>query len=297
MKIIHIIFTLMLLFGTQMCQAQQLFTPFPSTFRNTRDNELIEGKSLQSVFQKMHDKKTVKVMHIGDSHVKGNYLPRNVESTLKSYFPLIEFAYYGINGAWARRFYEEDMIQKVAIERPDLVIISFGTNEAHASSFDAVTHSQTMDLLTSRISARCPNVKFLFTTPPGSYISTRTGSYTTGKGRRRRTHYTTVKSKNDRTDAVARSIVQYCQHHKHACWDIFNIAGGINYACNNWFSSGLMATDQVHYLVGGYQLQGKLLGEAIYKAYIAVPAKGTQTRMMHGATPQEQTPYRTLKGF
>jgi len=297
MKKLHLILTLMLLTVCLPSRSQQLFTPFPPGFRNVRENELMETKELKSIFQKIHDKKEVKIMHIGDSHVKGNYLPRAVEATLKGYFPLIEFAYYGINGAWARRFYEQDMIQKVSVERPDLVIISFGTNEAHGSNFDARTHAETMTLLTNRIADRCPGVKFLFTTPPGSFISTRTGSYTTGRGRRRRTHYHTVKTKNDRTDAVAKSIVHFCQQQHHACWDIFTIAGGISSACTNWFNSGLMATDQVHYLVGGYTLQGKLLGEAIYKAYIATPAKGTQTRMMHGATPHEQQPYKTLKGF
>ena len=288
------------LFTSSWCMppasAQSLFTSFPSSFRNTRNNELIEATSLAPVFKELKQNKAVKVMQIGDSHVRGNYLPRSVGSTLQSYFPRVRFTYYGINGAWARRFYDNDMVNRVANERPDLVIISFGTNEAHGATLNERTHAETMQTLTDRIAERCPGVCFLFTTPPGSFISQRTGSRAVGSGRRRTTRYTT-KVPNANTANVARSIVNFCRSHRMAVWDIFTIAGGPTSACTNWRSAGMMNTDQVHYLSHGYILQGKLLGEAIYKAYMGTATSGSQTRMMHGSTPQEQRPYRTVKGF
>ena len=301
-KRIHIILSvcwalLFVFLGGGEAIAQSLTTPFPSSFRNTRTNELINGSSLAPVFKKIHQRKTVKVMQIGDSHVRGNILPRTLGSTLQSYYPQLEFTYYGMNGAWARRFYEQDMISRVAAERPDLVIISFGTNEAHGSTLDERTHAETMRTLTQRITEQCPGVCFLFTTPPGSYISQRTGSYTTGTGRRKRTHYTTTKVPNANTANVARSIVNFCQSHRMAVWDIFTIAGGATSACTNWRNAGLMNTDCIHYLATGYTLQGKLLAEAIHKAYTGTAVSGTQTRMMHGSTPKEQKPYKTVKGF
>ncbi|MBO7580565.1 MAG: lipase [Bacteroidaceae bacterium] len=283
--------------GGGEAMAQSLTTPFPSTFRNTRTNELIDGQTLAPVFKKVHQHKTIKVMQIGDSHVKGNILPRTLGSTLEKYFPRMEFTYYGINGAWARRFYEQDMINRVVAERPDLVIVSFGTNEAHGNTIDERAHAETMKTLTDRISERCPGVCFLFTTPPGSFISQRTGSYTTGSGRRKRTHYTTTKVPNQNTANVARSIVNFCRNHRMAVWDIFTIAGGPTSACTNWRNAGLMNTDCIHYLATGYTLQGKLLGEAIYKTYTGTATSGSQTRMMHGSTPKEQKPYKTVKGF
>ena len=284
-------------FGGGEAYAQSLTTPFPSTFRNTRANELSNGATLAPVFKKIHERKTIKVMQIGDSHVKGNILPRTLGSTLEKYFPRMEFTYYGMNGAWARRFYEQDMINRVAAERPDLLIISFGTNEAHGNTIDERVHAETMKTLTDRISEKCPGVCFLFTTPPGSFISQRTGSYTTGTGRRRRTHYSTTKVPNQNTANVARSIVNFCNSHHMAVWDIFTIAGGSASACTNWRNAGLMNTDCIHYLASGYTLQGKLLGEAIYKAYTGTATSGSQTRMMHGSTPKEQKPYKTVKGF
>lgn len=281
----------------QVASAQSLFTSFPSSFRNTRNNELMEAASLAPVFKKLKQGKPVKVMQIGDSHVRGNYLPHSLGSALQSYFPRVELAYYGINGAWARRFYDFDMVNRVASERPDLVIISFGTNEAHAANLNERDHAETMQTLTDRIRERCPAVCFLFTTPPGSYISQRTGSYTVGRGRRRRTRYTTTKIPNQNTAAVARSIVNFCHTRHIAVWDIFTIAGGSSSACTNWHNAGMMNTDCVHYLSHAYILQGKLLGEAIYKAYTGTAISGSQTRMMHGSTPKEQRPYRTVNGF
>lgn len=277
--------------------AQHLWTPFPSSFKNVHENELIEPRGLSPVFEKLHAKQHVKVMQIGDSHTRGNYYPRAVEAKLKNYFPTLSFAYYGINGAWARRFCDADMIQRVANEKPDLVIISFGTNEAHGSNLDQSVHHQTLSTLTSRIAERCPGVTFLFTTPPGSFISKTIGSYTTGRGRHRRTHYNTTKTRNENTTKVAQSIVNYGRSHNIAVWDLYNIAGGPTHACINWRDAGLMAIDQIHYTANAYQLQGKLLAEAIYKAYIETPAIGSQTRMNHTPTPKEQKPHMSLKGF
>lgn len=284
--------------ATAEVSAQMLYTPYPANFRNTRTNELTNASALNPVFQKWQRGQVVKVMQIGDSHVRGNYLPHAVESTLRGYFPRVDFAYYGINGAWARRFCQDDMVGRVVAERPDLVIVSFGTNEAHGATLDERTHHETLTTLTRRISERCPGVCFLFTTPPGSYITQRTGSsYTAGRGRRRRTRYTTTKVPNANTANVARSIVSFCQAHHAAAWDLYTIAGGTASACANWRGAGLMAADQIHYLAQGYTLQGTLLGEAIHKAYVGTPVAGRQTRLMHGSTPREQQPYQTVKGF
>jgi len=277
--------------------AQTLHTPFPASFVNTRDNELQQPAALHSVFQRLREGKEVRVMQIGDSHTRGNVYPRTVGETLQRRFPTLSFSHYGINGAWARRFYEQDMIQRVAAERPHLVIISFGTNEAHGD-FGETTHTATLDLLTERIAARLPGVVFLLTTPPGSYISVRTGNrHTTGRGRRRRTRYATAKVRNERTERVARNIANYGTAHQIAVWDIFTIAGGPTHACSNWQGAGLMQADGVHFLVQGYQLQGTLLAEAIIRAYETVAPKGSQTRMMQPPTPQEQRPNASLPGF
>ncbi len=277
----------------QNARAQLLGTSFPTSFRGTKTNE-IEGEShMATFFLKIKRKQNVKVMQIGDSHVRGNILPNTLERTLKQYFPKLSFAYYGINGAWAKRFYEQDIINRIASEHPDLVVVSFGTNEAHGAALNESVHAQTMRTLMTRIRERCPKVQFLFTTPPGSFITRRTRT-----GRRgRRTIYATTRVANANTGKVARSIISFCHNNKAAVWDIYTIAGGDAHAASNWFNAGLMNTDAVHFTASGYSLQGKLLGEAIYKAYTQTAVSGSQTRMMHGPTPLEQKPYKSLTGF
>ena len=298
-KALHIIkpilvaFLLLTLFVVRLA-AQSLTTPFPAGFKNTLSNELQEGASLQPVFKNLKKGHAVKVMQIGDSHVRGKYFPNSLGSTLQEYFPHVQFSFYGINGAWARRFYEQDMVSRVAAEHPELVVISFGTNEAHGSTLDERAHTETMRLLTQRIRERCPDVCFLFTTPPGSFLSQRVSRASGNRGRRR---YSTVKVPNANTAAVARNIVDFCQENHMAVWDIYTIGGGEESACENWRNSGMMNTDCVHFLTSGYVLQGKLLGEAIYKAYTETVVSGTQTRMMHEPTPLEQKPYLSVRGF
>ena len=82
-----------------------------------------------------------------------------------------------------------------------------------------------------------------------------------------------------------------------AVWDIYTIGGGDKSACTNWLNSGLMNTDPIHFLASGYALQGKMLGEAIHKAYTETAVSGSQTRMMHEPTPREQQPYKSVQGF
>lgn len=273
-------------------QAQLKATTFPSNFRNTLPNEIVGSENLAMIFTKVKQGKTVKVMQIGDSHVRGNIFPNTVGSTLKGFFPTLQFCHYGINGAWAKRFYEQDMITRVATEHPDLVIISFGTNEAHGSILDETSHAQSMSLLTQRIKEACPNTQFLFTTPPGSFISKRT---TTRRRRGRRRSYVSSRTPNLNNGRVANSIVKFCNNNHMAVWDIYNIGGGDRSACTNWLNSGEMNSDAIHYLASGYTRQGQLLGEAIYKAYSNLEIPSSTFSLPHEKTPADQTPHHSIE--
>ncbi len=267
------------------------FTPvdIPVSFRGTKDNKLIGGENLNGIFSLIaHGDSVVRILQIGDSHVRGHSFPVAVRKTLEDSFGSqatgddkinyrtdciasetgengIVYSAIGINGARASRFAEEDMIGKIAAQHPNIVIVSFGTNESHAKGYDEDAHSGAIDTLLSRISEVCPDVQFLLTTPPGSYISQRTGrTYRDRRGRRR---YSYVKRQNTLTSRVAANIVNYGREHHIAVWDMYSIAGGEQFACTNWRGAGLMNNDRIHYTVNGYRLQGHLLGEAFLKAY------------------------------
>ncbi|MDO4993713.1 MAG: GDSL-type esterase/lipase family protein [Bacteroidales bacterium] len=255
-------------------------TQLPSSFRGTKPNALTYADALAPLFQRMHQGEAVRILQIGDSHVRGNYLPHAVGAVLQQQLGTgglegidldvapeidggITFDYLAQNGAHASRYCESDKLDDIAAFRPDLVIISFGTNEAHGH-FDSDQHIATLKQLTESIAHRCPGVHFLLTTPPGSYITTYGHRW---RDRRGRWHYNTSHGVNPRTETVARAIDTFAKQNNCALWNLFEIAGGATHATTNWRNAGLMQNDCIHYTAEAYTLQGTLLGEAIVQAY------------------------------
>ena len=245
---------------TSLCVlAQSRWTQMPASFKHTQKNSLIGAQYLDSALIKAADSTGIRIVLIGDSHVKGKSFPQSLEATLLGTLPRLNMTFYGINGAWVEKFEESALMQKVYDERPDIVIVSFGTNESHGPNYNESTHTREMMSLVTRLESRCPGVKIILTTPPGSYFHKRVG------GTRRRPRYSF--SRNEVTPRVARNIVKFAADNHIACWDLFSIAGGELYACTNWRDNGYMQSDNTHYTAHGYSLMGKLLGEAIIKTY------------------------------
>lgn len=239
--------------------AQSRWTQLPESFKHTQKNQLLGAQYLDSALIKAADSTGIRIVLIGDSHVKGKSFPQSLEATLLGTLPRLTMSYYGINGAWVGKFEESNLMQKVYDDHPDIVIISFGTNESHGPNYNESTHTNEMMSLVTRLESRCPGVKIILTTPPGSYFHKRVG------GTRRRPRYSF--SRNEVTPRVARNIVKFAADNHIACWDLFSIAGGELYACTNWRDNGYMQSDNTHYTAHGYSLMGKLLGEAIIKTY------------------------------
>ncbi len=237
--------------------------PLPRSFRGTHENVITNAKYLNKVFYAIANaEKNVRILHIGDSHIKGNVLPKTLGAQLKDTWGSetlegvdpdcspeldggITFNYLGLNGARTSRFCEDDMMDRIEAYRPDLVIVSFGTNEAHGN-YDVAAHRRTLETLLSAIRRKCPGVVFLLTTPPGSYL----------RG-----------VPNPHLDEAAQMLLQYGREHNIAVWDVFGIGGGADFACKNWQMANLMQADRIHFTYQGYELQGQLFAEAILKAY------------------------------
>ena len=156
----------------------------------------------------------------------------------------------GINGATCETFSTANKIREIQVERPDLLILSFGTNESHNRGYNAMRHYQQMDSFVRMLRTALPGVPILMTTPPGSY-----------QGRRR------AYSLNPRTAVAVQTIHRFAADNGIAVWDMFTIVGGARRACLNWQSAKMMRPDHVHYTVEGYVFQGQLLYQAIIKAY------------------------------
>ena len=126
--------------------------------------------------------------------------------------------------------------------KPQLVIISLGTNEAYGSLTSVESN---IDRLVKSISQECPGVKLLLTTPLETHKRSGRG-YVVQSG----------------VAAVRDIIMNYCKKHHIAVWDFYTVAGGKG-AASRWLAPKYMKSDHLHLTDRGYHFMGRLLGEAL----------------------------------
>lgn len=277
-KLIYIVLFLMIPF---ICLAQDSIPPI---FREKKENKIVdETHSLDSLFSKLDKKdRQVRIVNIGDSHVRGHVFTYTTRLLLEEQFGSgavypdevtyrttaiaretgetgLIFHIFGINGATAFTFNTPENIAQVDSLKPDLIIVSFGTNEANGT-YDATVHKEHLDELVTAIRKNNPDAAILLTTPPGAYK---------GRGKRRRV--------NPNTQKVAAVITEYAQEKGYASWDLYKIIGGRQYAVRNWSRARMFGRDGIHFNTQGYQLQGELLYQAIMKEYKAYGNRMEQT--------------------
>lgn len=260
----------------QLMQFVSVDSPMPAVFRNTTENELTDpAGSLHPFWEKLGAlDRPLRIVHIGDSHVRGHVFPYVMRCSLEDDFgskaveniPVtyqtsgiaretgsngVVYHILGVNGATCQSFSTPEHIRQIADLHPDLVILSFGTNEAHGRRYNASEHTAAMNYLIEELKASCPDVAFLMTTPPGAYVR---------NGRR-------GKIINPRTPLVVENELKFAREHGIAIWDMYDIVGGKQRACLNWNAANMYQRDKIHFTHEGYTLQGLLLYEAFIKAY------------------------------
>ncbi|MEQ1744164.1 MAG: GDSL-type esterase/lipase family protein [Saprospiraceae bacterium] len=152
----------------------------------------------------------------------------------------------GVNGAKFSDFVRARYFaRQLADLSPDLVVLSFGTNEAQGKLTEGHVYQQ-MGELVAQIKVYAPNTCFLLTTPADSYLK--------GKGF------------NPYMGPICADIRRFARENGYALWDLFELAGG-EHSAQSWKSAGLMAHDSVHYSKTGYAVQGKLFYQALMRAY------------------------------
>ena len=259
--------------------------PMPKAFRDTVENVITDPTgSLYTFFDKLAGMdRPVRIVHIGDSHIRGHVLPYVMRQSLEEDFgadavedipvtysssglaretgePGIVYHILGVNGATCGTFATPERLKEIVGLSPDLVIVSFGTNEAHGRNYSSEEHRTSLDKMLSAIKAECPETVFLLTTPPGAYVR---------GGKQGRTV-------NPRTPKVVETELDYASRSGLAIWNLYEIAGGKRSACKNWTSGGYFQKDKIHFTHEGYRVQGKLLHEAFIKAYNGYVAAGLE---------------------
>ena len=149
----------------------------------------------------------------------------------------------GNNGATCALYNKVDnWAEQLKLLRPELVIISLGTNEAYGTPSAMAT---SLDRMVRNIKQAIPGAKILLVTP----VETQKGKGRTG------------------TAQVRELIINYGKRNRIAVWDMYAVCGGQG-SSNKWLSTGLMNNgDRLHQLEPGYTLQGMLLGDALLEAF------------------------------
>ncbi len=247
----------------------------PATFKNRQPNRIEREELLFPFFEKLCvSHQPARIVHIGDSHVRGHVFSVVARHCLEEAFgsqavyadsityqtsalahetgnPGLIYHTIGINGATTVQFTEAERLEEIADLKPDLIILSFGTNESHDKRYDASDHTVQLDALLTLLYSHCPGAVVMLTTPPGSFIRVQ---------RRRRVV-------NNLTAAVVANLLDFARQRGLPVWDLYHIAGGEQSACVNWKNGKYMQYDQIHFTHDGYTLQGALLAAAILNAY------------------------------
>lgn len=248
----------------------------PSSFKDTTENVILDPNgSLDGFWEKLSVMdRPVRIVHIGDSHVRGHVFPYIMRKLLEEDFgheAVIDYkvsynttglahetgkagiVYHimGVNGATCESFNKPERISEITSLNPDLLILSFGTNEAHGRNYKTAEHRMQMTNLINELRKGCINSAFLITTPPGAYV--KSGRW--------------QKVINVRTPRVVDTEKNFAAENGLAVWDLFDVVGGEKFACKNWTAAGMFQRDKIHFTHEGYTLQGLLLHEAFIKAY------------------------------
>ncbi len=235
--------------------------PFPVIPFEVIENNLINSQQNDVLWEKIarslndNNRDSIRIIHIGDSHVNGGTYAETAGELLKYDLGRVVHKSFGINGATYLSFAKPMNLKKITDFNPDLIIVSFGTNESYGKHYNAQTHYRQIDNFISQLRARLPRATILLTTPPGSYLR---GQIKNQK--RRYVH-------NPNTLKTAETIKRYADKHRLMVWDLYAVVGGSEGACKNWLQAGMMYKDYVHYYAKGYALQGQLLYQAIMNAY------------------------------
>lgn len=158
----------------------------------------------------------------------------------------------------------------IAPLRPDLVIVSLGTNEAFGK-FNTASFRSAIDRLVSNIRAANPQAQILLTTPMECQRSVLTSKKVKVKSKARRGRRAKTRSVTRTTRSYAvnaniaparDAILAYGRENGIPVYDWYAVAGGKG-ASATWIANGLFAPDRVHHTHKGYNIEGRLIYEAL----------------------------------
>lgn len=181
------------------------------------------------------------IIRYNDSTYQGKFNLMGLE--LVNPNPGIQYTSIGVNGAsfesWARcRLFQPQL----NFYKPDLFIVSIGTNDAYTTTFDSEKFRNAYRAMLEMVNNTNPHCAVMLTVPNDSYY-------------RRK-----APNKNTR---IQQEIIHSLAKEYHAVvWDFYAVMGGLG-SSQRWYLRKLMPRDRVHFTTTGYSLKADLLLKAL----------------------------------
>lgn len=190
----------------------------------------------------------------------GNYVRIQAEQTeinqqsatfngviLQNSKPGVLYHSIGINGARYNDYNNSPLFfRQLKALKPDLVIISLGTNEGADIKITADDVQASVSSMLKGIRSVNPETCILITAPTDDYFR--------------------KKYKNVYLETVQRALKSSSLQEGVAYWDLYAISGGFG-SCADWRKAAMLQRDGVHFNKQGYTLQGTLLFKALIDSY------------------------------
>lgn len=159
----------------------------------------------------------------------------------------VTYSGIGVNGAKLSDYNKYDLFfDQMQALNPDLLIISFGTNESF-DKLSAANFISNLEIFISNVKKYSKNLSILVTTPPPSTLY--------------------KKYPNTYISEYSQAIVDFANKNKTiTVFNLYEAFGGANGVKINK-EKGYLAKDEVHYTKSGYNQQGVLLADSILKSY------------------------------
>ncbi len=167
----------------------------------------------------------------------------------------VVYHHFGVVGAQFTHLIEKApwTIEQLQHLKPDIIIFSFGTNEAYNGKLDTLAYTQQVQAFLHKLSIACPQTAIILTTAPDT------------RSRNRIPPMQRPINNQLKTIAAREKLTVYDLNAAMGGWESLHI----------WYKNQLTTSDKLHFNAAGYALQGQLFTLSLMQAYNKVNFRDT----------------------
>lgn len=226
------------------------------------------NKNFQTLWLSIRESKEtntpVRILHIGDSHITNGFTTAPIQSQMdRLYGDAVSVSHRGINGATFLTYNTDEEIERILQEKPDLLIISLGTNDSYTFKFSPDCLRENMNTFLSLLFQKMPDLPVVLTSPPPNFLrlSKRVAKAKRKRGKRRYRSITSY-TYNSNTVIAANLMSELAVSYDCAYIDLYATIGDEQEA-KLWLDRGWMYRDRTHYTIEGYAKHGEIIASAL----------------------------------